>query len=259
VSGRLTVVGTGIQPVAQTSAETVAFIQGADNVFFVSADLLTEPWIKQLNPSCESLNALYVPGRDRRETYELMVKRVVDSVASGSNVCFVVYGHPGVFADPAHEAIRRVRAMGLEAEMLPAISADACLFADLGIDPGDTGCQSYEATDFLIHRRRYDPRSALVLWQIGVIAERGFKSDMRAWNPSGVIVLVEVLLEQYPPDHVVTIYEAARYPRGKPLIFNVQLAKLADAPISSICTLYVPPYGEAAYDETILERLSALR
>lgn len=255
MSGRLTVVGTGIQPVAQTSAETVAFIQGADKVFFVAADLLTEPWIRQLNTSSESLNTLYEPGRDRRQTYDLMVERVVDAVVSGSNVCFVIYGHPGVFADPAHEAIRRIRAIGLEAEMLPAISADACLFADLGIDPGETGCQSYEATDFLVHRRRFDPRSALVLWQVGVIAERSFKPDVRVWNRNGVRVLVEVLLEDYPSDHIVTIYEASRYPRGKPSIVNVELAKLGEAEISSICTLYVPPFGQSTYDEGMVQRL----
>jgi hypothetical protein len=37
--------------------------------------------------------------------------------------------------------------------MLPGISAEDCLFADLGIDPGIYGCQSYEATDFLANGR----------------------------------------------------------------------------------------------------------
>ena len=37
--------------------------------------------------------------------------------------------------------------------MLPAISAEDCLFADVGIDPAMTGCQSYEATDFMINGR----------------------------------------------------------------------------------------------------------
>jgi hypothetical protein len=36
---------------------------------------------------------------------------------------------------------------GFDAVMLPGISAEDCLFADLGIDPGMIGCQSFEATD----------------------------------------------------------------------------------------------------------------
>lgn len=255
--GSLTVVGTGIQSVAQTSAEAVECIKNAEKVFFAAADLLTQYWIQQLNPSSESLHGLYDPHAQRRKTYDGMVQRVLDAVRSNLDVCFVLYGHPGVFADPAHEAIRQARAAGYSARMLPAISADACLFADLGVDPGTSGYQSYEATDFLINPRIFDRHSALVLWQIGVIGERGYKNDPQIWNREGVRILQEVLLEHYPHDHVVTIYEAARYPCHKPVILNVALGVLADSSISAISTLYVPPYGEADMDHEMIARLLA--
>jgi uncharacterized protein YabN with tetrapyrrole methylase and pyrophosphatase domain len=255
--GSLTVVGIGIQTIAHTSTQAIGFIENADKVFFASSDALTEYWIRQINPNAESLNGLYDPSVDRHTTYERMVQQVVDAVETGLNVCFVLYGHPGVFADPAHEAMRRVRKAGYKAEMLPAISADACLFADLGIDPGATGCQSYEATDFIINHRRIDPRAALVLWQIGVIGEQGYKNDTSAWNREGVRILVEVLLEQYPPDHIVTIYEAARYVCFDPVIRTVRLDELAGAPVSAISTLYVPPFGKAEIDQAMVERLLA--
>ena len=257
MTGKLTVVGTGIQPVAHTSTQAIGCIELADKVFFASSDGFTEYWLRQLNPHCESLNGLYEPSVNRRITYERMVQRVVDAVEAGLDVCLVLYGHPGVFADPAHEAIRRVREAGHEADMLPAISADACLFADLGIDPGSTGCQSYEATDFLINDRRIDPRAALVLWQIGVIGERGYRNDPRAWNRGGLRVLADVLLRQYPADHIVTIYEAARYVCFGPVIQNVRLDELAEAPVSAISTLYVPPFGKAEIDKDMVERLLA--
>lgn len=255
--GSLTVVGTGIQPVAHTSTQAIGCIENADKVFFASSDALTEYWIRQVNPEAESLNGLYDPSIDRHKTYERMVQRVVEAVESGLNVCFVLYGHPGVFADPAHEAIRRARNAGYTAEMLPAISADACLFADLGIDPGNTGCQSYEATDFLINRRRIDPRAALILWQIGVIGEQGYKNDLNAWNREGVRILVDVLLEQYPADHIVTVYEAARYVCFEPVIRNVRLDELPNAQISAISTLYVPPFGQAQTDREMVDKLIA--
>jgi uncharacterized protein YabN with tetrapyrrole methylase and pyrophosphatase domain len=255
--GSLTVVGTGIQPIAHTSTQAIGCIQHADKVFFASSDALTEYWIRQLNVRCESLNGLYDPSIDRHTTYERMVHRVVDAVESGLNVCFVLYGHPGVFADPAHDAIRRAREAGYKAQMLPAISADACLFADLGIDPGTTGCQSYEATDFLINRRVIDPRTALLLWQIGVIGEQGYKNEHNAWNREGLRILVEVLLEYYPPEHIVTIYEAARYVCYDAVVHNVRLDELADAPVSAISTLYVPPYGEGPLDNGMVQRLLA--
>lgn len=257
MKGSLTVVGTGIQAIAQTSEESAAYIRDADKVFLVCADPLTEYWVHELNTSSELLNYLYEPGRERRETYKQMVERVMKAVESGLDVCFALYGHPAVLADPPHEAVRRARASGFSAKMLPAISADACLFADLEIDPGKCGYQSFEATDFLTRHRRFDPRSALVLWQIGVIGESGYKAEMGIWNRNAVRVLTDVLLQHYPGDHVVTVYEAARYPCCTPLIANTELAQLPEAPISSIATLYVPPFGVAELDEEMLERLRA--
>jgi len=35
--------------------------------------------------------------------------------------------------------------------MLPGISAEDCLFADIGVDPGIYGCQSFEATDLFVN------------------------------------------------------------------------------------------------------------
>jgi hypothetical protein len=91
-------------------------------------------------------------------------------------VCVVFYGHPGVFVQPAHEAIRVARLEGFTARMLPGISAEDCLFADIEVDPGVYACQSFEATDFLVRKRKFDPRSPLVLWQIGSIGDLYYHS-----------------------------------------------------------------------------------
>ncbi|MDP9111451.1 MAG: SAM-dependent methyltransferase, partial [Candidatus Eremiobacteraeota bacterium] len=238
--GSLSVVGTGIKIAAQTSPEALAQIERADKVFYLEADALTRPWIEEVNPSAESLHALYGVGKDRRDTYEEMIERVLKCVRGGLAVCLVSYGHPGVFAYPMHESVRRARLEGFDAQMLPSISSEDCLFADLGVDPANDGCQTFEATDFLLSRRRFDTSSALVLLQIGVIAERGFKLERGAWNSKGVHVLRDVLLEHYPSDFKVTVYEAACYACCDPLIQEVALSNLTGAAISPISTLYIP-------------------
>ena len=43
------------------------------------------------------------------------------------------------------------------------MSAEDCLFADLGLDPAVVGCAQYEATDLLIYGRRPDPSAALIV------------------------------------------------------------------------------------------------
>ena len=168
------------------------------------------------------------------------------------------YGHPGVFVFPSHEAIWRARSEGYAAEMLPAISAEDCLWADLGIDPGIPGCQSYEATDFLIFRRKFDPKSALVLWQIGVIGLLSWwEEDFD--NRVGLEVLTDELLRVYPPDHPVVVYEAAHLLTQEPRLNLVKLKELPSAEVTTVSTLYIPPASVVEPDNDMLLRLGIER
>jgi hypothetical protein len=186
----------------------------------------------------------------------------VAAVLAGDVVCAVSYGHPGMFADPFHDAVRRVRALGLRAVMHPAVSALDCLIADLGIDPGDRGCQSYESTDFVLYRRVIDVRSQLILWQIGAVGECCFQPNSGLWSRRGLEALIDVLLEYYHPDHEAVVYEASRHPMFASRIQHVAISRLADADITAASTLYVPPSPSANShepDELMLKRLRLRR
>jgi precorrin-6B methylase 1 len=87
-----------------------------------------------------------IHGEPHNYAYDRMVERILSYVRRGLNVCVVFYGHPGVFVHPGHESIRRARIEGFSACILPGISAEDCLFAELGIDPSKNG-QSFEATE----------------------------------------------------------------------------------------------------------------
>jgi hypothetical protein len=149
--------------------------------------------------------------------------------------------------------VRRARAEGFEARMLAGVSAEDCLFADLGLDPAQRGCQSYEVTDFLLRPRIFDPRILLLFWQVGVIGETSIGDG--APRASRVQVLIETLLVHYPPDHEVIVYEAAVYAVCEPRILHVPLHSLASATIGPMATLVVPPYGELWDDPTMAQRL----
>lgn len=258
-SGSLSVVGIGIRAPAQTTLEASSRIEHADKVFSLVADPIAEFWIQSLNANTESLGPLYAVGKERRETYAEMIERIVGAVRESRRVCAVSYGHPGVAAYPLHESVRRVRGEGFAAEMLAGVSAEDCLFADLGVDPVAGGCCSYEATDFLVYRRTFDPAGNLVLWQIGVIAEPGFKREDRAWNLDGVVVLTEKLLEVYPRDHEVVVYEAPRLPVCDAIIERAPLAALPRAHVTPMSTLFVPPMMKAEMDEAMVRRLGIRR
>ncbi len=252
-SGSLTIVGTGIQFAGQITLEARAHIKQAEKVLFLVSDPITADWVRDINPTAESLYPYYQQGESRMIAYVEMTERILCEVRKGLRVCAVFYGHPGVFVYPSHEAIKQARLEGFSAKMLPGISAEDCLFADLGIDPARTGCQSFEATDFLIHKRKFDTGCLLILWQIGCIGDLTFK--LEPYDTHGLHVLTEYLCQYYDATHPTIVYEAAEYPIFDPTIEHVPLAKLAEAQISPISTLYIPPQTQASLDDEMLGRL----
>src|SRR5262249_35515646 len=182
--GVLAVVGTGIRSVGQLTVEAIAWMRAAETLLYLVADPIAQEIVRELNPTALSLQGYYGEGLGRMGSYEAMVQHILSCVRSGKRTCAAFYGHPGVFAFPSHESLRRARAEGHLAFMLPAVSAEDCLFADLGIDPSVNGLQSYEASDFLLHERTVDTSAQLVLWQLGVVGDftfRGAGYDLRGF------------------------------------------------------------------------------
>jgi precorrin-6B methylase 1 len=234
--GSLTVVGTGIDVTTQLTPGARAAIEGSDEVLYLVADSVSALRIVSLNPRAHSLDEFYGPDKNRRQTYAEIVDTIVASAVAGANVCAVFYGHPGVFAYPGHAALARVREAGLPARMLPAVSALDCLVADLGIDPGRTGFQSYEATYFLLHRPPVDPHATLLLWQVGMIGEAGGAATPAV--EARFRLLIERLRDQYGQAREVLLYEASPYPGSPPAAARFRLGDTelpAPSPVSTLC------------------------
>jgi len=255
--GSLVVVGTGIRTVGHLTMEAVAWIKQSDRVLYVVGDPVAEAMLKELNPvGAESMTKMYADGKPRIDTYNEMVEYTLGCVRAGLMTCMACYGHPGVFVYPSHESIRRARAEGFSARMLPGISSEDCLFADLGIDPGIYGCQSYEATDFLLNSRAIDPSSSVVLWQIGVLGDATFKPY--SYDLSAMPLLVERLLSIYPSSHPMYLYEAAVFHGCEPVIRQITAVELTYGPLSAGYTLYIPPAYPRTADPTTYFRMNAM-
>jgi Tetrapyrrole (Corrin/Porphyrin) Methylases len=252
MAGSLTVLGTGIRLGVHLTPEARAVLLRADRVLYLVSSLLMRLWLLRVRPDAISLHSFYAPEKERAETYRQMVSAILAPVREGHDVCAAFYGHAGVFVSPGHEAIRQARAAGHEATMLPAISAEDCLFADLGIDPGRVGCQSYEATNFLLTHRPVDAAAVLILWQVGVLGEWGSR---RLTDRRRLGMLVDRLLELYPSEHEVILYEASPYPVGNAIARRTPLRRLADARVTAGTTLVVPPRERAQADPMVRDQL----
>jgi hypothetical protein len=235
--GSLTVVGTGIRAMTQLTVEAIAAIASAEVVVHVVGEPTQEEALSTINPAAESLTHHYADGLERSATYEAMVQQILAAAMAGKRTVAAFYGHPGVFTYPSHEAVRRARAAGIPARMLPAVSAEDCMWADLGVDPGD-GCQAYEATDFLYFNRRVDPMAHLLLWQVGGI---GNMTGSAGYDEGAFVPLIAKLLKTFPPGHRVTLYEAPFTAGGPFRGESMPLAQLAGWQFTPATTLYIPP------------------
>jgi uncharacterized protein YabN with tetrapyrrole methylase and pyrophosphatase domain len=237
----LVVVGTGIQWAAQVTRVAEHAIRSADSVLFAVTDPWAARWVRELNSQARSF--VYRAETElRRDIYESMVGEVMLELQQGRKVCAAFYGSPTLFAWPAHEAIRRARSAGIPARMLPGVSSLECLFADLGIDPADAGCQIFEADHLLMSSHPVNRLTHLVLLQIAMIGNRGkYAPNGGPQRRTGISDLMTYLARSYPLDHPVIAYEAATSPLYLHRAECVPLQRLRELQIHEVTTLYVPP------------------
>lgn len=247
--GKLIVVGTGIKSVAHLSQETIIVIRQAARVLFLVNEPLMKEWITRENKNSQSLDTLYFSYEKRVDAYQAITDYIISENDKYPNLCVVFYGHPTLFASSALQAVRLVKQTNKTARILPAISSLDCLIADLAIDPGDSGCFSADATDFLIYKRVFDIRSHLILWQIASLG--AFNQE----KTSCMNVLQDYLLPFFPMDHMACLYEASQYPSMPPRMDYFPLANLEQQAVTSISTLYIPPVLKAECDRDMLEKL----
>lgn len=249
----LVVIGCGIKFYAHLTTEAITYIRQSDIVLYLVNDPILKSWIQKQNENTESLDFLYSSCSFRSEAYRRITNYVLDHLFQQKHVCFALYGHPCVFSKPGLESVKQAQEKGYFAKILPAVSAESCLFADLLIDPGSSGCQSFEATDFLIYQRQFDASSHLILWQIDAIGIIDHESTNN--RKIGILLLLDYLKNYYHHTDEIIIYEAAQYPGLEPRIIRTQLQHLPDIQLSTLSTLYVPPVNKAHYNEEILRTL----
>ena len=254
MNGKLIVVGTGMTAISQLTREAEYCLSIAERVFYLVTDAHTEAFIRKLNASAECLTSHYEygTGKPRLRAYQDMIETILCPVRRGLTVCAAFYGHPGVFVYPSHEAIVRARREGHDAKMLPGISSEDMLIADLGVDPALPGLQTYEATGFLLLKPSIDARIPLILWQVGVVGVLTADSRPSAGN---LQALRDALLMSYPADHEVIVYQASGYDNVAPVLSVSALADLPAQEINALSTLYVPPCVPAVPDVSCAARL----
>ncbi len=240
--GSLTILGTGIETIGIAIGDK-SLIEQADKVLYCVADPVTVTWLNQLRPDALDLYVLYGEDKARYVTYMQMTEAQLYWVRKGLNVVCLFYGHPGIFVLSTHRAIMIARREGYRAIMKAGVSALDTLCADLGVDPCNPGLQTYEATEALIRRRTIDTTANVVLWQVGLIGEGGFRR--LGFLNNNFSYFVNWLQEIYGEDFEITHYIGSRYPTIEPIIevykLNELHAPVVQSRINGLSTFYIPP------------------
>lgn len=254
--GSIACVGLGMTLGSHLTPLARSHIEQADVVFAALSDGIVEKWLERMHPDVRSLQPYYAEGKSRLTTYREWVSVMMAEVRAGKRVCAVFYGHPGVFAWSPHKVIEAARAEGFPAHMEPGISAEDCLYADLGIDPGRFGCQHFEASQLLIYERQIDPTAYLVLWQVGLVGDLSLARF--STGAAHRKILVEVLSKDYPLDHEVIMYRAPTLPIHRPNIRRLPLRSLPETAMTAEETVVLPPAARLKQNMAMRARLIAL-
>lgn len=252
--GTFVAVSTGMLLGGHITIRSKKLLENADIVFSLVSHPVVETWLRTCNNNVISLQPLYAEGKHRMDTYKEMVELMLEAVREGKNVCGAFYGHAGVFAWVPHRAVEVANEEGYRAYMEPGVSAEACIYSDLGIDPGKVGMQSYEASQFLFYGHTPNTQSYLLLWQIALAGETTAKTFYVDTN--NIQIIVEHLQNWYPAEHEVIIYETPTLPIEGVREDRVPLNQLSHQQLNLHSTLIVPPATELTLNERLLRKFN---
>ncbi|MFN7963292.1 MAG: SAM-dependent methyltransferase [Thermoanaerobaculia bacterium] len=239
--GSLTVVGLGYGGPARFTEEVRSALQASEKLFYLVTDPVAAAYLRRLQPAAESLHDSYRVGEDGASAGLEMAERILAAVRSGWRTCAAFSGHAAVYCGPAFPALTAAQGEGFPARMLPAVSCLDLLFAELAEDlAGPAGWSIFEATDFLLRPRAFEPRVPLLLLQVGVIGLCAYRDGLEP-ERQGLELLREVLLRTYPAHQPAILFEAATLPLWPSKRHRLALSELLEAPVTVASTLCVLP------------------
>ncbi|MCW8444568.1 SAM-dependent methyltransferase [Fluoribacter gormanii] len=252
---KLALVGSGIKSISHFTTEFKTYTTSADKVLYLVNEPITKQWIERYSKLSESLDPIYFSENDRQSSYDKIRDKILTELETYNFITVVLYGHPTIFADPGLQAIIAAQKNSIETIILPGISIENCLYADLKVDPGQFGCFHLEATELLLYDKIIDPTAHLCIWQPGMIGNRSVPQPKQK---SKHLKLLKIKLKKYYPDnHISILYEASMYPGVEPRIHKFPLYDIEDQTIGTLSTLYIPPLPQRKPDLDILNQITS--
>lgn len=244
-SAVITVVGLGPGDPGQLTQAAWATLSAAKEIYVRTAQ---HPTLAALPPGLvvHSFDAVYAATERFADVYEQMVSRLIEQADSGADLIYALPGDPAVGETTTALLRARAAAAGIDVQVIHGVSFIEPTCLALGLDPLDVaGLQVLDAMVVaMAHAPGFDTARPALLAQC---YSRTLAGDVKL-----------TLLHSLPPDHLVTVVQAA----GTTLqaLRTLPLYELdRSGAFDHLTSLYVPPVGAYASFTALQEIVAHLR
>ncbi len=247
--------GLGLSYYSDLTQHIGPVVKDSDIVFILASDVSTVAHVKTLNDNVVNLFQFYEDGKSRLDTYDEIVRVLIEGAKSHHKVSVLVYGHPTLFVNPIPRFIEEAKFEAFNVEIVPGASAEDWLFAALGIDPSSHGWLSFEATNFLLYNRRADPSAYLVLWQAGALGILDYRFEDNV-SSDLISLLKDKLNDSFTDDACCVAFEASPFLAVAHRIEEFQLRDIQSVSLTKRTTMLIWPQEDLIADPKILTALA---
>ncbi|MGQ9557884.1 MAG: nucleoside triphosphate pyrophosphohydrolase [Desulfurispora sp.] len=223
VSSKLIIAGLGPGSLDLLPPRVLALLQESRHVYLRTAVHPVVADLERMGIRFQTFDHLYQQADNFEEIYREIAQTLRQRLAAGQQpLVYAVPGHPLVAERSVQLLLEQVDRAAVE--IVPAMSFLDALYATLRLDPA----QGLGVLDGLrLAEQSLDPAQGVVITQI---YSRLVAGDVKLF-----------LLEHYPPEHRVTLVQAAGVP-GRERVAEVPLAELDHQDwLDHLTSLYVPP------------------
>ncbi len=245
---QILIIGTGPGPLSLLTREAEEELLKAEKIFFRMSGLPVYHWLKEQNKQLICFDTVYaISNFTASETYEFIADAIIKEAQTRGHVVYALPGNPFVFERTTRLICHNARTAGMAVRVVPGISFLETIYQELALDPV-VGLQILTLGALRSSATEYSQRLGLVIGLIGATVG----SDSRCQKPN-IEFVARCLLEQYPPNHPVSLVWTPGMPDYETHSKTFALENLVEqcGDCNFFASLYVPPIGEQP--ETHLE------
>ncbi len=205
----LLLLGYGTGDGLQLSLGAQKALNGVSHAYTLNPPPAVTRLLKSLRVRSEDLSALFDSERPVADRYLDVAGLLLRRAGEEPPVAFITAGSPLFLNSLNRFLVLKAREMGLEVQVLPAVSPLDALIADIGLDVGTFGLQAFDARGLVAREPVLNPGVPAFVLQVGLLAAVEGLPAESGEAAEAYLPLVRHLARFYGPEHPATLITLA--------------------------------------------------